>query len=151
MTSNNYVPIFPSDHAIDEKVKDFIARFYAVSDDPTKNEEWVDCFLPDAVIILGDNSAKGAEDIRRLRQGMWEQTEARRHKPEKVFPASFGGNDGAGGEGTVIEYTLLGSLDLTTKIGEQRAVSWAGHAILREVQGKLKYQFYQVYLHRKSV
>ncbi|KAI0841513.1 hypothetical protein F5Y06DRAFT_259684 [Hypoxylon sp. FL0890] len=145
---HNYVPAFPSDHAVDESVKDFIARFYATSDDPLKNEEWVDYFLPNAVVIIGDKSAKGTDEIRRLRQGMWEQVENRKHKPEKVFPASFGGS--AGSEEIAAEYMLHGSLDLVTKNGEQQIVSWAGHAILKEAEGKLKYQLYQVYLHRKS-
>lgn len=80
-----------------------------------------------------------------MRQSMWEQVESRRHKPEKVFPASFGGS--GGDDGTAVEYMLHGSLDLLTKNGEQQAVSWAGHAVLGEVEGKLKYKLYQVYLH----
>ncbi|KAI2470444.1 hypothetical protein F4781DRAFT_430459 [Annulohypoxylon bovei var. microspora] len=141
--SDDYVPIFPP-HVADERTKDFIARFYAVSDDPSRNEEWVDYFLPDAVVIIGDKSAKGTDEIRRLRQSMWEGTESRRHKPGKVFPASFGGADNS--EEITIEYMLRGSLDLVTKNGEQQAVSWAGHAVLNEVQGMLKYRLYQVYL-----
>lgn len=79
---------------------------------------------------------------------MWEQVESRRHKPEKVFPGSFGGVGGGGGEGVAAEYMLHGSLDLVMKSGEQQAVSWAGRAVLRDVDGKLKYQLYQVYLHK---
>ncbi|XXG96636.1 hypothetical protein Hte_002924 [Hypoxylon texense] len=149
MASSSYVPAFPSDHAVDEKVKGYIANFYATSDDRSKNEEWVDYFLPDAVVIMGDKSAKGTEEIRRLRQGMWEQVESRRHKPEKAFPGSFGGA-GGGGDGVAAEYMLHGSLDLVTKSGEQQAVTWAGRAVLRDTDGKLKYQLYQVYLHKKS-
>ncbi|OTA90682.1 hypothetical protein M434DRAFT_77558 [Hypoxylon sp. CO27-5] len=148
-SSNSYIPELPSDHAVRETVKDFIARFYATSDDPSKNEEWVGCFLPDAVVIIGDKSAKGTDAIRRLRQGMWEQVEKRRHKPEKVFPAFFGGIDGS--EGIAVEYMIHGSLDMVTKNGEQQAVSWAGRAVLKEDAGKLKYQLYQVYLHRRVV
>ncbi|KAI1144455.1 hypothetical protein F5Y05DRAFT_407847 [Hypoxylon sp. FL0543] len=145
-SSNSYVPAFPSDHAVDQRVKDFIARFYATSDDPSKNEEWVDYFLPNAVLILGDKSAKGTDEIRRLRQGMWEHVERRRHAPEKVFPASFGGVDGS--EGIAAEYMLHGSLEMAMKSGERQMVAWAGRAVLKEGGGKLKYQFYQVYLHR---
>ncbi|KAI0098980.1 hypothetical protein F4776DRAFT_650212 [Hypoxylon sp. NC0597] len=146
-SSNSYVAEFPSDCAVQERVKNFIARFYATSDDPSKNEEWVGYFSPDAVVIIGDKSAKGTENIRRLRQGMWEQVETRRHKPEKVFPASFGATDGS--EAIAAEYMLHGSLDMVTKNGERQAVSWAGRAVLEEDDGKLKYKLYQVYLHRR--
>ncbi|KAI1413690.1 hypothetical protein F5Y13DRAFT_160865 [Hypoxylon sp. FL1857] len=147
-SSNSYVPAFPSDHAVDERVKKFIARFYATSDDPSKNEEWVDYFLPNAVVIIGDKSAKGTEEIRRLRQGMWEQVERRKHRPEKVFPASFEGT-ARDSEAIAAEYMLHGSLDVVTKSGEQQTVSWAGRAVLKEDEGQLKYALYQVYLHKK--
>ncbi|KAI1374531.1 hypothetical protein F4677DRAFT_160124 [Hypoxylon crocopeplum] len=145
VSSNDYMPAFPINHALDERVKTFISNFYATSDDPSKNEEWMNYFLPDAVVIMGDKSATGTEQIRQLRQGMWEQVKTRKHKPEKVFPASFG----EPGDGRIAaEYMLHGSLDLVTKNGEQQAVSWAGRAVLTNVEGILKYKLYQVYIHK---
>ncbi|KAI0180984.1 hypothetical protein GGR52DRAFT_13921 [Hypoxylon sp. FL1284] len=152
MSASSYVPTFPSDRAVDEKMRDYMANFYAISDDRSKNEEWVDHFLPDAVLVMGDKSAKGTDEIRRLREGMWEQVGSRRHKPEKVFPASFGGADADNGDGAAAEYMLHGTLDLVLKNGEARAVSWAGHAVLTsDAEGKLKYKLYQVYQHKKSI
>ncbi|KAI1759510.1 hypothetical protein GGR53DRAFT_471260 [Hypoxylon sp. FL1150] len=150
MASSTYTPAFPSDRAVDDKIKSYIANFYATSDDRSKNEEWVDYFLPDAVVIMGDKAAKGTQEIRQLRQGMWELVESRRHKPEKVFPATFEGTGADGdGDGVAAEYMLHGSLDLVMKTGESSAISWAGRAVLRDVDGKLKYQLYQVYMHKK--
>ena len=64
MTSpHSYTPAFPSDHTLYWRVEYFIAKFYAVSDDPSKNEEWVDYFLPDATVIIGDKLAKGTEGM----------------------------------------------------------------------------------------
>ncbi|KAI0002833.1 hypothetical protein F4779DRAFT_622065 [Xylariaceae sp. FL0662B] len=137
--ASSYLPTIPSDVVVDERTRDFVSRYYAVSDDPSKNEEWVSYFAPDAVFVVGDKSAEGTEQIRQVRQGMWDKIGARKHKPEKIFPASFKPGE--------IEYMLYGSLDLTTKDGEKRAVSWAGHAVLKEVEGRLKYAFYQIYLH----
>ncbi|KAI1458346.1 hypothetical protein F4805DRAFT_425391 [Annulohypoxylon moriforme] len=142
-SSDNYTPILPSNHSANKKIKDFIERFYAVSDDRSKNEEWVNYFLPDATVIIGDRSAKGTDEIRRLRHGMWEDTELRLHRPEKVFPASFDEVNECEGD---IEYMLQGLVYLISKNGKQRAVSWAGRAVLNEVQGTLKYRFYQVFL-----
>ncbi|KAI2630810.1 hypothetical protein GGR54DRAFT_635417 [Hypoxylon sp. NC1633] len=144
-SSGSYTPAYPTDRAVDERVKDFVSSFYATSDDPSKNEEWVDYFLPDAVVTIGEKSARGTEQIRQFRQGMWEQVKTRRHKPEKVFPASFGG---AGADGDAVEYMLHGSVDIVTKTGEQQALTWAGRAILKEVDGRLKYELYQVYIHK---
>ncbi|KAI1089644.1 hypothetical protein F5B19DRAFT_466224 [Rostrohypoxylon terebratum] len=143
-SSNDYVPLLPPGRAVGARIKEFISRFYAVSDDPSRNEEWVDFFLPDAVVIIGDKSAKATDEIRRLRQSMWERVKSRRHRPGKVFPASFSGTDEC--DETAIEYMIQGSADFVTNDDEQQAVSWAGHAILNEVQGILKYRFYHVYL-----
>ncbi|XDG01554.1 hypothetical protein ABKA04_001169 [Annulohypoxylon sp. FPYF3050] len=109
-SSDSYVPLLPPGHTAEARIKDFVSKFYAVSDDPSKNEEWVDYFLPDAVVIIGDKSAKATDEIRQLRQ------------------------------------MIQGSADFVMKHGEKQEVSWAGHAILNEVQGILKYRFYQVYL-----
>ncbi|KAI1439543.1 hypothetical protein F5Y02DRAFT_423899 [Annulohypoxylon stygium] len=144
-SSDSYVPLLPPGHMAEARIKDFISKFYAVSDDPSKNEEWVDYFLPDAVVIIGDKSAKAVDEIRQLRQSMWERVKSRRHRPGKVFPASFDGTN-EGVEGTTIEYMIQGSADFVMKHGEKQEVSWAGHAILNEVQGILKYRYYQVYL-----
>ncbi|KAI2612158.1 uncharacterized protein GGS25DRAFT_474018 [Hypoxylon fragiforme] len=156
--NNEYMPVFPSSNAaavLDERVRKFIADFYATSDDKARNEEWVACFAPDAVVVMGERRARGREEIRRLREGMWEHITRRKHRPAKVFPASFGEGAG-GGDGVVAEYMLYGSLDAVTKKkegeGETMTMEWAGRAVLREVkeEGRLCFGFYQVYLHRKT-
>lgn len=74
---------------------------------------------------------------------MWEKVAARKHKPEKVFLSSFG-SDSATGK----EYMLFGSLEYGMKTGEKQHVSWAGHAIVEEVEGQLKFRYYRVYIQR---
>ncbi|OTB08343.1 hypothetical protein M426DRAFT_316967 [Hypoxylon sp. CI-4A] len=147
---DSYVPEFPSNYPAGNKIKDFVAKFYAISDDPSKNEEWVDYFLPDATVIMGEKSATGTEDIRRFRQGMWEVVATRNHAVTKAFPGAFGG--GIAGDNNDqadrIEYMLVGTLNLLLKTHERQDISWAGHAVLREVDGKLKYEYYRVYMHK---
>ncbi|KAI1074348.1 hypothetical protein F5B20DRAFT_441282 [Whalleya microplaca] len=138
---SSYAPAIPSDVVVDDRTRDFVSRFYAVADDPGKNEEWVGYFAPGAVLVMGDKSAEGIEQIRQLRQGMWDKVKARKHKPEKLFLASFKPGE--------TEWMLYGSLDLTTKDGKKQAISWAGRAVVKEIEGQLKYTFYQVYLHSK--
>ncbi|KAI1313643.1 hypothetical protein F5Y03DRAFT_337277 [Xylaria venustula] len=135
--------------AVDGRVKRFIATFYAVSDDPSKNDEWVDYFAPDASLVIADKRARGVTEIRALREGMWETTKSRRHKLEKVFPAVFEppGNDERKQSEGLFEYMLYGSVDFETKSGDVVTGQWAGRAVLRDGEGGPKYTFYQVYIH----
>ncbi|KAI1500698.1 hypothetical protein F5X99DRAFT_385181 [Biscogniauxia marginata] len=147
LSLSDYRPAFPTDVPVSDRVKNFISSFYAVSDDSSKNEEWVEYFAADAVLVMGDKTARGTEQIRRLREGMWEKVRARRHRPEKVFPASFGS-----GSEEEHEYMICGSADFAMKSGEDdvAAATWAGRAVLRDAgDGRLKYAFYQVYIHSK--
>jgi hypothetical protein len=62
MASSNYQPAIPANaSSLEEGVKRFISEFYATSDNPARNDEWVDYFAPDAVLIMGDRTAKGTE------------------------------------------------------------------------------------------
>lgn len=64
--NNEYMPVFPSSNAaavLDERVRKFIADFYATSDDKARNEEWVACFAPDAVVVMGERRARGREGV----------------------------------------------------------------------------------------
>lgn len=63
MGTSDYEPTFPAGATtvVDGRLEAFVSNFYAVSDDPTKNEEWVSYFAPDAVLVMGDKMARGAE------------------------------------------------------------------------------------------
>jgi hypothetical protein len=65
-----------------------------------------------------------------------------------VFPATFEipEREHKIGSGGRFEYMLNGTVDLEMKSGEKTAAQWAGRAVLGEVDGKLKYLFYQVFL-----
>ncbi|KAI1340539.1 hypothetical protein F5Y15DRAFT_42662 [Xylariaceae sp. FL0016] len=148
-----YRPLFPTNVEVSDDVKDFIPRFYATSDDPSKNEEWVGYFTEDATLIMGDKTARGHDEIRSLRRGMWEKVASRKHKPERVFPAAFGeslSSSAGNGVGSEHEYMLCGSLDFVMKTGEKAVATWSGRAVLKDVKGHgLQYSFYQVYLHTR--
>ncbi|KAI1659560.1 hypothetical protein F4813DRAFT_336873 [Daldinia decipiens] len=148
--SDDYTPLFPIDHPVDGKVKNFISQFYAISDDRSRNEDWVKSFLPDATIIIGDKMAVGTENIRHLRKGMWEGVQARKHRPLAVYPAVFYPETAYDeGEKPAIQYMIEGTLISTGEKLETREITWAARAILKEEQGELKYKLYQVYLHKK--
>lgn len=171
--SDDYTPLFPIDHPVDGKVKNFISQFYAISDDRSRDEDWVKSFLPDATVIIGDKMAVGTEsrrdlaetdkkphleanmeaagiDIRQMRKGMWEGVQTRKHKPLTVYPATFYPETAYNeGEKPVIQYMIEGTLVSIGEKLETREITWAARAILKEEQGELKYKLYQVYLHKK--
>ncbi|KAK9418060.1 putative SnoaL-like domain-containing protein [Seiridium unicorne] len=143
MTSSGYDPIFPSSTAADDRMRSFISEFYKVSDDPNKNEEWAAYFLPDAVLVMGPDTVRGIDEIRKLRVKMWEKVAARKHQPQKVFESTFGSSK----QGQK-EYMLFGDLDYDLKTGEKQSVSWAGNMVLEEVEGKPRFKYYRVYIQR---
>ncbi|KAI0128849.1 hypothetical protein BJ170DRAFT_693661 [Xylariales sp. AK1849] len=149
MASPDYDPVFPSSVAADDKIRTFWSTFFETSDDPSKNDDWVNYFLPDALLVMGPTTAKGTEgmsfflpfllQIRHVRTGMWEKVGARKHKPLKVFESTFG-------SGT--QYMLHGDVDYELKTGERQSISWAAHAVIEDVEGQLRFSYYRVYLQR---
>ncbi|KAL7627067.1 hypothetical protein AAE478_003843 [Parahypoxylon ruwenzoriense] len=145
--SGSYEPTFPADRSVDGRVRDFISGFYATSDDPSRNEEWVDYFLPDATLVMAGTPALGTDQIRRLRQSMWDRVDQRRHRLDKVFPASFEPGCGVAAAAAAAEYMINGTVALRQKDGGVvREVPWAGRAVLKESRGRLGFAFYQVFM-----
>ena len=71
MGEQDYTAIYPTaSAAVDERVKAFIAAFYAVSDNPRKNQEWLDYFAPDACIVMGNRRAQGVEGMDNPKLGL---------------------------------------------------------------------------------
>ena len=90
---------------------------------------------------------------------MWEEVASRRHRPHKVFPATFpaaAAGEGTGSDGgpdRAVEFMVHGSLDLGLRTGELVCVAWAARAVLRREEGgeggnRLRFALYQVYMHR---
>ncbi|ORY70146.1 putative fungal-specific transcription factor [Pseudomassariella vexata] len=136
------MPEFSSSIAPDAKVRDFVSSFYAISDDPTKNEEWVDHFMADSTLVMGNDAVRGVEEIRKLREKMWEKVVARKHSPGKVFEGSFPSS------GHTNAFMLSGDLEYKLKTGETQNVSWAAYADVCEVDGRLKLKHYRVWIQR---
>jgi hypothetical protein len=61
MASSDYNPVFPSTTAADDKIRTFVSEFYWTSDDASKDDEWLEYFLPDAVAILGPDTFTGID------------------------------------------------------------------------------------------
>lgn len=60
----DYAATYPTNVAVDERVGKFISAFYAISDTPSRNEDWVDCFAPDALFVVNGRKVEGVEGKR---------------------------------------------------------------------------------------
>ena len=67
---------------------------------------------------------------------MWEKVSSRSHNPIKIFP--FGSYSD--------EVMLYGTVKYGLKSGGESEVDWAARAHLVKVDGKVKMDYYQVYL-----
>ncbi|KAK4234700.1 hypothetical protein C8A03DRAFT_37516 [Achaetomium macrosporum] len=148
---SGYEPWYPNNIPTDSSVKKFITHFFEVSDDPDRNDEWVGFFQDDATVMMGNDVARGKEEIRRLRRRMWKDVEARKHRLVKVFPGWFSADPTAVASLNETEFMLFGAVAYRMTDGKGDAVvSWAGHAQMRRdgVSAPWKLGFYRVYIQR---
>ncbi|KAF1829942.1 hypothetical protein BDW02DRAFT_602121 [Decorospora gaudefroyi] len=120
----------------DPAYKKFFEHFYATSDTPEAHDDYLQYFTKDATLIMASKKAVGLEDILAVRKGLWEKVLRRVHTPLKVFP--FGPNSD--------EFMLYGTVKYGLKTGEESSKDWAARAHLVKEDGKVKMEFYQVYL-----
>ncbi|KAL4815204.1 hypothetical protein BDW67DRAFT_185992 [Aspergillus spinulosporus] len=113
----------------------FLESFYSISDTESQHEAYVASFTPDATLIMGPKTAKGADQIRTLRHGLWTHVASRKHTATKVF---FGGED---------ELMLYGTVKYVLKSDPEGEVEvqWAGRVVFDFAEG-VRMRFYQVYL-----
>ncbi|KAF3006636.1 hypothetical protein E8E13_007856 [Curvularia kusanoi] len=130
-----YASEYPSVE-FDAAYKDFFEKFYATSDTPDAHEEYVENFTKDAVLIMASKKATGSDEILALRKGLWEKVASRKHKAVKIFPFGPGSN----------ECMLYGTVQYGLKAGGESGLDWAARAHLVKDSGKVKMDFYQVYL-----
>ena len=67
---------------------------------------------------------------------MWEKVKSRSHKPVKIFP--FGPNSN--------EVMIYGSVEYEFKAGGSSGLEWAARGTLEEVDGKVVWSQYQVFM-----
>lgn len=58
---SGYEPWYPSNVATGSSVRAFISRFYQISDDSGRDEEWVNCFDAGATVMIGNEVANGKQ------------------------------------------------------------------------------------------
>jgi len=123
---------FPS--SLSAQRVDFIAAFYAVSDDSSSEavEKYLTFLTEDCDFIMGLASMKGHGAVREMRKTMWGGVATRRHVPEQVF---IGKDEN--------DLMLYGTVDYGLRNGSKvDKVGWAARMVF--VDDRM--QRYQVWL-----
>ncbi|KAF1996495.1 hypothetical protein P154DRAFT_623115 [Amniculicola lignicola CBS 123094] len=139
MTS--YGSEYPPSIGFDADYKKFFEEFYATSDDPPAHDKYVSFFTEDATLIMASKTGKGSSEILGMRKALWEKVASRKHVASKIFP--FGPDSS--------EVMLRGTVQYGLKAGGESGLEWAAYARLVKVDGRVKMEFYQVYLDTGAV
>ncbi|KKK18130.1 hypothetical protein ARAM_007328 [Aspergillus rambellii] len=59
--------------------------FYRTSDTEALHDQYVASFTNDATLIMGPKTARGEDEIRSLRHGLWTHVANRKHFPTRIF------------------------------------------------------------------
>ena len=60
MTTSGYNPSYAQNaDPVGEDIQKFISLFFEISDNPKRNESWVNCFTKDAEVLVGPEKGKG--------------------------------------------------------------------------------------------
>ncbi|OAL53087.1 hypothetical protein IQ07DRAFT_533759 [Pyrenochaeta sp. DS3sAY3a] len=132
---SSYASDYPS-LDFDPAYRQFFESFYAISDTPDAHNEYIKNFTKDATLIMATKKAVGSDEILALRTAMWEKVSSRKHRAIKIFP--FGPN--------ADEVMLYGTVKYGLKAGGESGLDWAARAHLVKQDGRVKMDFYQVYL-----
>ncbi|KAL9626306.1 MAG: hypothetical protein Q9204_007412 [Flavoplaca sp. TL-2023a] len=121
----------------DSQVRQYLRKFYYISNDISLDKEWGDLFTEDGVYIMGNKKAKGPEAIRKLRKKLFEDIPSRDHSPIKIF--SHGNHDDD------TELMILGTVGWTYHAGHGHEGDWAAHVKLHKGEdGMVRCAYYQI-------
>lgn len=143
----NY-PMIPFDPAF----KSFLNLFYLLTDAPSENEKYVQCFTPGALVVLGTKAIRGREGnlkkvqnfeivnhsvgIHTLRNSMWDTIKQRTHRPEQVFP--YGANSNMA--------MVYGTVGYVFKDDSIKTADWSARCDFVKIEDRVYLDRYQVYL-----
>lgn len=152
--SSQYVAAVPSEDLVRPEIQAYFQNFYQISDTPEAHQEYSEQFTDNARLIMASNEANGREGVSfgpsntmemlilcnaailKMRTGMWEKVAKRSHKPAQIYAFEKGSDD----------VMLYGTVDYELKDGKKTAITWSARSHFVEEGGKLKMDFYQVYL-----
>ncbi|RDK46812.1 hypothetical protein M752DRAFT_261774 [Aspergillus phoenicis ATCC 13157] len=123
-------PLIPFDPAY----KRFLNEFYLLMDAPNEHERYIQCFTPDATVLMRGKEVHGREGIFTLRKALWNPTKQCTHRIKQVFP--YGPNSNVA--------MVHGTLDCVFNDGSVKTGDWAArcHFVMRDRVYLSRYQIY---------
>ncbi|GME31766.1 uncharacterized protein K452DRAFT_254041 [Neofusicoccum parvum] len=134
--AHSYASEYPAGVDFDPEYKKFFEDFYKTSDTPDVHDDYVQNFTKTATLIRASHPAKGHDAILAMRKAQWERIQSMVHKPVKVFPAGNNAN----------ECMLRGNVEFALRDGRVSSLDWAANAHLVKEDGRVKMEYYQVFL-----
>ncbi|KAJ5676265.1 hypothetical protein N7462_009162 [Penicillium macrosclerotiorum] len=130
-------PAYPPMTPFDLSLKRFLHSFYLLTDVAGEIEKYLQCFTPDALVLIGAREIRGREGIRALRTSMWETVKKRTHRPKQVFP--YGPHAAAA--------MVYGTVDYVFHDDSLKSIDWAARCEFA-IHGldQVYLQCYQVFL-----
>ncbi len=154
---SQYTASIPPDGQVKPEIREFLEKFYAISDDPSANEQHARSLTKDGKLIMGPTEVNGYDgrllcpvcsnvlynnqrnaDILKFRKGMWEKVAKRSHHPLQIYAFGAGSDD----------VMLHGTVSYELKDGKKTSTAWAAKAHFTKEDGELKMDMYQVFLVR---
>ncbi|KAL8686135.1 MAG: hypothetical protein Q9224_005542, partial [Gallowayella concinna] len=121
----------------DHDVRQYLRKFYYVSNELSLDTEYGDLFTEDGVYIMGSRKATGRQAIRALRKKSYDEIPQQDHHPLKFFSHGNHHDD--------TEMMILGDVTWTYHAGHTHAGDWAAHIKLQKGDdGVLRCKFYQL-------
>ncbi|KAL8728478.1 MAG: hypothetical protein Q9166_005376 [cf. Caloplaca sp. 2 TL-2023] len=121
----------------DREVRQYLRKYFYISNDISLDTEWGDLFTEDGVYIMGNRKATGREAIRKLRKKLYDEIPQRDHSPVKIFSHGNHHDD--------TELMILGTVGWTYHAGHDHAGDWAAHCKLHKGDdGVLRCKYYQI-------
>jgi hypothetical protein len=61
LIEDTYTPVYPSNVSVELGIKEFVSKFYEISDRPDMDDAWVAFFADGATLIMGNDVGHGKE------------------------------------------------------------------------------------------
>lgn len=125
---------------VSAEVQTFVDDLYKRSDvGPEGHDDYVDLYLPDAVLVMGPTTYNGHDGIKQFRVAGWEKVAKRKHVCKGIFPSATNPEE---------EVMTWGTLDYGFKDGSSKEnIQFATRLqMAKDSKGQLKIKFYQVYI-----
>lgn len=128
--------IYTREHP-DDRVLSTLRGFYTVADDPTRLDDFVGHWTPGGIFIMGASKSVGHGAILEfITKGVDGPVKARKHQVERTYVSQM----------DRLDVTVVGTVQYILRNGKKVDLDFATRVKFVDVEGVLKFDFYQTFL-----